>query len=90
MWRQCATTTAQTGDGSDHGERTHPKAPPPIDAKPTQRGGKQTGKERKRMTLQHTLSGSPEPKKGKVVNISRFEEKIMGNEVKTRVKLASQ
>ena len=35
------------------------------------------------MTLQRTLSGSPEPKKGKVVDISRFEEKIIDNEVKT-------
>ena len=42
MGRQCTTTTAQTGDGSDHEEKKHPTAPHPIDTKPTQKGEKKT------------------------------------------------
>ena len=48
MGRQRATAAAQTGDGSDHGERTHPTAPQPIDAKPTPRAEKKTNWEREK------------------------------------------
>ena len=54
----------------------------PISIKPrTHKLGK-----RERERPFKTPSGSPGPKKGKVVNISRFEGKIRDNEVKTLIK----
>ena len=77
------------GRGERGGGETHQKkktrqncSVTPISIKPrTHKLGK-----RERERPFNTPSGSPEPKKGKVVNISRFEEKIIDNEAKARMK----
>ena len=46
MRRKCATTAAWARDGFGHGEKAHPKAPLHTDAKPTQEGKTNWGREK--------------------------------------------